>query len=132
MQETKQTYAKTGEIHREPAHRKHVCSKPSLLFLPAINPCRLLRVCNRKELCQEFISVHLCVAVYTHTFIYNICCRVVMGTGFWSLGLRAACEWRSFYGTPPACTFVWCAILLGELPQEPLSALLIIAAYFSH
>lgn len=39
---------------------------------------------KKKKLCQEFISVHLCVAVYTH-IIFNICSSVVMGTIFWCL-----------------------------------------------
>lgn len=84
-------------------------------------------------MCQEFISVHLSVAVYTHTFIYNTRCSVVMGTAVWCLWARGTpLREGASVEHPPACTFVWREALLGELPQEPLLALLITAAYFSH
>lgn len=46
--------------------------------------CRLFRVWNRKKLCQEFISMHLCVAVYTHTHLY--------------ITFAAALSWEPFFG----------------------------------
>lgn len=132
VQETKQPHVETGVIHLESVHWKHVCSKPSLFSLPTIDPCRLFHVWDRKKLCQEFISVHLW-GLCTHTHLYiTFAAALSWEPLFWPLGMRLACEWKSSYGTPPACTFVCREILLGELPQEPLSALLIIAAYFSH
>ena len=52
-----------------------------------------------------YVHTHTHTHTHTdrHTFIYNIGSGVVMGTSFWYLW---ACEWGSFYGAPPACTFV--------------------------
>lgn len=81
-------HIQTGVQHCQPVCWKRVCSNPSLSSLSPINPAGYFVFGTgkkKKKMCQEFISVHLCVAVYTHTFIFNICSSVVMGTIFWCL-----------------------------------------------